>query len=376
MAHPRIDPTRIRTRPLAQRNSLLRLDEINLDPDAQPPQVGRLRAAIAELADRVIRARQAGAPVVLVYGAHLVKNGCVPLVNRLIRDGWITHLATQGAGVIHDWEFAFSAVSSESVRENTPRGTFGTWTETGWMINFAAAAGPVYDRGLGEALGWLVEHDGWPFEQSPVELGRLLAEQLKDAPEHPLTAARAEMLQMLERAALLAEGATAPRLSHCCRDQSIIAAAYFRRVPLCVMPGIGYDIYSCHPLFMPAAIGRASGIDFHQFCHAIEQLSGGVYLSIGSAIMSPQVFEKALSIANNLRIGRGEPPVSHHHVAVVDIQKGDDWDWNQGEPPPDHPAYYLRFCKSFHRLAGSMQYLCGDNRVVLANLVWQLRHAR
>ena len=101
-------------------------------------------------------------------------------------------------------------------------------------------------------------------------------------------------------------------------------------------------------------------------------LTGGVYLSIGSAIMSPQVFEKALSLANNLRLQEGQPVIRDHAITVVDLQPGGNWDWTKGEPPKDHPAYYLRFCKTFHRMGGSLGYLCGDNRVVLANLVARL----
>ncbi len=104
------------------------------------------------------------------------------------------------------------------------------------------------------------------------------------------------------------------------------------------------------------------------------QLGGGVYLSVGSAIASPQVFEKAFSIANNLREQEGRPPLGDHQVAIVDIQDSGGWDWQTGEPPVDHAAYYLRFCKTFHRLApGAVSYLQADNRAVLHGLVHELR---
>ncbi len=335
MAYRRIDPKRIAVRPLAQRRSLLEIQRIAMDPHAPPPPLNPSQTAQVErLADRIRAAREVGASVMLTYGAHVIKNGCGPLLAALMRDGWLTHLATQGAGVIHDWEFAYQGRSSESVRDNAPAGRFGTWEETGQWIVDAALRGQQRDQGLGEALGVLMnEH----------------------AQDH----------------------------SH--RHYSATAAAAEHRVPLCVMPGIGYDIYCCHPAFTEdagAALGRCATRDFHTLCEGVCGLTGGVYLSIGSAIMSPQVFEKALSIANNLRQQRVEPFVRDFHLAVVDIQDSGGWDWSQGEPPTDHPAYYLRFCKTFYRMAqgpagegdrGTLDYLQLDNRAMLANLVAALR---
>jgi hypothetical protein len=267
----------------------------------------------------------------LTYGAHVIKNGCGPLINALLEGGWLTHLATQGAGIIHDWEFAHLGRSSESVRDNAPKGEFGTWDETGRWIIDAARLGATGDAGLGEALGSLMA-------------------------DHPDA----------HRWARYSVTATAQRLG----------------VPLCVMPGLGYDIYCCHPRFdeeAGAAIGRCAARDFHTFCAGVTNLSSGVYLSVGSAIMSPQVFEKAFSIANNLRLNAGQPPLRDHYIAVVDIQDAAGWDWSQGEPPEQHPAYYLRFFKSFYRLSqapgagGAIDYLQGDNRLILHGLVDALR---
>ena len=128
-------------------------------------------------------------------------------------------------------------------------------------------------------------------------------------------------------------------------------------MPLTVHPGIGYDIISNHPDVQRR--GRSGGrrrLDFAQFGRAVEGLDGGVVLSVGSAIMAPQVFEKSLSCVNNLRLQAGRPIVRDHTIYVVDIQDGGNWDWTQGEPPKDNPAYYLRFCKSFARMGGTMNY--------------------
>ena len=96
-------------------------------------------------------------------------------------------------------------------------------------------------------------------------------------------------------------------------------------------------------------------------------------MGIGSAIMGPQVFEKSISCVNNLRLQAGRPVVSGHSIFVVDIQDGGNWDWTTGEPPKSHPAYYLRFCKSFSRMGGSMRYVQSDNVAFVHNLWERLR---
>jgi len=122
-------------------------------------------------------------------------------------------------------------------------------------------------------------------------------------------------------------------------------------------------------------LGRASGTDARLFARSVLNLTGGVYMSVGCAIMSPQVFEKAFSLANNILEQRGAPHVTGHTIAVVDIQDDGGWDWSKGEPPKSSPAYYLRFFKSFHRMGGDALYLCGDNCVVLHNLLRLLRRS-
>jgi hypothetical protein len=159
---------------------------------------------------------------------------------------------------------------------------------------------------------------------------------------------------------------------HPWKHTSIFAQAFRRDIPLTVHPGIGYDIISNHPWFNGAVLGRASGIDFALIGGAIERLDGGVVLSVGSAIMAPQVFEKSISCVNNLRLQNGRGIVRDHAFYVVDLQDGGNWDWSKGEPPKDNPAYYLRFCKSFSRMGGAMHYAQCDNVVFLQRLVHEL----
>src|SRR5205814_1787829 len=149
---------------------------------------------------------------------------------------------------------------------------------------------------------------------------------------------------------------------------SLLATAYRKSVPFTVHPGVGYDIIANHPMFRGAVIGRAADTDFRLFGGSVERLDGGVVLSVGSAIMAPQVFEKALSCVNNLRLQAGRPIVQDHTICVVDLQDGGNWDWTRGEPPKDNPAYYLRFCKSYSRMGGPMRYVQCDNVMFLRHL--------
>ena len=365
MPYPRIDARQLEVFPLAQRRNITRIEEEAIDPSSPPPDPGpELGRQIEQLAAAIRDARARDASVMLTYGAHLVKNCCGLLVNALVDGGWITHLATQGAGVIHDWEFAFLGQSGEWVRDNAPAGCFGSWDETGRWINLAVIAGAAEGLGFGESMGRMMESDGLELP-SPQDLRRQIAE----APGHERAAARADLLWTMDQFHLR-PGWHA--VEHPFRRYSILACAYRRGVPMTVHPGIGYDIIVNHPLYHGAAIGRAAATDVRVFTQGVDRLDGGVYLSVGSAIMSPQVFEKAFSAANNLRRRTGRPLLRDHRIAIVDIQAGGGWDWSAGEPPKDNPAYYLRYCKSFYRMGGTLEYLQCDNKVFLANLVAQL----
>jgi hypothetical protein len=129
---------------------------------------------------------------------------------------------------------------------------------------------------------------------------------------------------------------------------------------------IGHDIIYTHPANDCAAVGRTAGRDLLTFAEAISRIDRGVYLSIGSAIMSPMIFEKSMAMAQNLALQEGKS-ITDHTIIVVDLMKS-KWDWTQGEPPEDSSAYYLRFLKSFARMGGTMRYISADNRSFLARL--------
>jgi len=357
-----LDLKKIQAYPLAQRRNLSTLEELLEFSQTEAAPCSKVstehgRDAVA----KIMAARKRGASVMLIYGAHLVKNGLLEVVNALVEGGWVTHLATNGAGTIHDWELAFQGRTAESVRDNVATGTFGTWDETGRNIHLALLAGALRGEGYGRSLGRFIVEDGTNLPTAD-ELKKTLSAE----PAHPMAPARAELLQ-----AMIAHQLPAGRIEvkHRHPGSSILAQAFRHNVPLTVHPGIGYDIISNHPMFNGAAIGRAATTDFALFGRAVEGLDGGVVLSVGSAIMAPQVFEKSLSCVNNLRLQAGRKIVSGHTIYVVDIQDGGNWDWSQGEPPKDNPAYYLRFCKSFARMGGTMKYVECDNVVFLRNLL-------
>jgi hypothetical protein len=244
-------------------------------------------------------------------------------------------------------------------------GTFGTWHETATNIHLAIMTGALDGLGYGVSLGRFIHHDGTIVPSADV-----LKFQIAATPDDPLTAARADLLQAI-KAGHFHSGER--HINHRWKHASIVAQAYRLGVPLTVHPGIGYDIIANHPCFSGAAIGRAADHDFRLFGGSVDRLDGGVVLSIGSAIMGPQVFEKSLSCVNNLRLQSGKPVVCGHTIFVVDLQDGGGWDWAAGEPPKSNPAYYLRFCKSFSRMGAPMRYIQADNAAFVQGLWERLR---
>jgi hypothetical protein len=363
----RLDRRQLRMYPLAERKHKLRMADIAVRPDTPAPSLPAGPAAqIRRAAERVRAARDHDRPVVLTFGAHLIKNGLAPVVNRLVEDGWVTHVATNGAGSIHDWEFAYLGLSTEDVRANTAQGRFGTWDETGRYTGLAVAAGGAEGLGYGESMGRLIEEDGLAIPTRD-ELRERIAAAAAAEPVGESLGALADLLHLVTTFDVPAGRMAVP---HPWKEFSVQATARRRGVPFTVHPGVGYDIVYTHPMVAGGPIGRGAVRDFLSYADTISRLSGGVHLAVGSAIMAPMVFEKSLSMANNLAMQRGEPVVSDHYLVVVDIQEGGDWDWSRGEPPMDHAAYYLRFCKTFYRMGGTLDYVCLDNRGFLLGL-WQ-----
>lgn len=363
---PALDLARLRVLPLAKRKTLSRIEDKLLPLTSPlPPADPTIVRGATEAATRIRAAREQGAAVILMYGAHLIRNGTQHFLIDLLERGLVTHLATNGAGTIHDWEYSWFGGSLEGVEENVAAGTFGAWEETGRNIHLALMAGALSGLGYGPSLGKYIHEDGCSLPDRDV-----LAQMLAQFPADPLAAAGAELLGAMVRHGL---AAGRHEITHAWKATSMLAAAWRLGSGFTVHPGIGYDIVSCHPMFNGAVLGRAAGEDFRQFAGAVDQLDHGVLLCIGSAIMAPQVFEKSLSCVHNLRFQANRPAVSGHTIYVVDLQDGGGWDWTQGEPPKNHPAYYLRFCKSFSRMGGDFRYVQSDNALFVQHLHHALR---
>jgi len=370
MPYPLLDRSKLLLHPLRERGNKVDILRDAVAPSATPrdlPPAGR--DVLAECVDKIHAARAAGRPVMLAFGAHTIKNGLGPVLIRLIEQGWVTLLATNGAGIIHDWEFSFQGLSSEDVRANVDKGQFGIWQETGFNLNLAIVVGASEGLGYGESVGKMIQREGLDIPSLPdlIQIARATAET------NPNLAA-----SVLDLAATVRKWDIAPgflSIPHPFKKFSAQAAAFRLNVPFTAHPMIGHDIIYTHPANHGAAIGRAALRDFLTYANQVHQLEGGVYISLGSAVMSPMVFEKSLSMSQNLELQEGRK-ITRHHMLIVDLAES-TWDWQKdGEPPADNPAYYLRYCKTFSRMGGTMRYLSADNRDFLLTLLQSLEKSR
>jgi len=368
MTHPLFDRHLLSIHSLAERANKVVIARDRVDPERSEVTLSPgATQAVEEAAAAIRRARDEGRPAILAFGAHTIKNGLGPLLIRFIEQRWITHLATNGAGIIHDWELAYLGQTSEDVRTNIQAGEFGIWQETGLFINLAIAVGAYEGLGYGESIGAFVTRGGVEIPREKELLSRLAspAGRRPASREELAGAAAAGDLLGLIRDLGLTEGFL--RVSHPFKEYGVQAAAYRLGVPFTGHPMFGHDIIYTHPASCGAAIGRTAERDFLSIAEGISRIEGGVYLSVGSAVMSPMVFEKCFSMAQNIAVQEGRH-IDRHTIFVVDLAEA-PWDWQTlGEPPPDNPAYYLRFCKTFSRMGGTMRYVSADNRSFLVAL--------
>jgi hypothetical protein len=311
-SYPQFDRSKLRIQPLSQREHLVSLSDL-LRVGEQP--VPFEHPDLPAVADAIVAARKRHAAVVLLMGAHVIKQGLSRYVIDLLRRGLISVVAANGACPIHDYELARAGATSESVARYIRQGQFGLWSEPA-EINDIIAAGNKEGLGFGESLGRWV--------------------------------ARSE----------------APH-----KDVSIFAAAYDCSVPATVHIGVGYDIIHEHPNFDAAAAGEASYRDFLILAKVIEGLEGGVVLCYGTAVMGPEVYLKALSMARNVAAQAGRE-IRHFTSAVFDLVNlaGD----LHAEAPTDSPEYYYRPFKTLLvrtvRDGGQSFYIRGDHRATMPAL--------
>ena len=366
----------IKPKPLAERVNKLKVLKL-------AEKIGRGSIALSEearesvrrAAERIRSARERGAARILTYGAHSIKNGLGPTMAALADEGWITHFATNGAGIIHDWEFALQAESGEDVHRYVLEGQFGIWEETGRYMNLSFLVGALEGLGYAESIAATI--DCGKIAVPSLERLRAMAEESArsdDPAELERGAAAMDLATMIARGNLPKEG-TVYEIPHPFKEYSLIWRLRHAGVTQTCHPMIGHDIIYTHPVNFPAAIGRCAERDFLAFVRSVANLKGGIYLSVGSAVMSPMIFEKALSMARNAARQRGES-IDDFDIHVLDLAPS-RWDWNSaGEPPVDNPAYYLRFCKTFSRMGGDMIYTSADNASWIPALLAELRKNR
>ena len=355
------DRTEMRYLLLSERKNKVFIERDYVDENTYESKASaELKRRAEHIADELRKAKETGASRMCAFGAHAIKNGLGPLLSKFAAEGWFTHLATNGAGVIHDWEFAFQGQSSEDVRANVALGQFGTWQETGFSINSAIVAGAYEGLGYGEAVGKMISEDGIRIPAAE-ELEAVICD--KNAPLAKRAAA-ADFLDAI-RALDLREGSFLT-IAHPYKRFSVQAACYENGVPFTDHPMFGHDIIYTHKANKGAAIGRTAEVDFLRYAASVSALENGVYLSIGSAVMSPMIFEKALSMARNVALQKGKD-IRNAAIHVFDLQR-ETWDWKKGEPPADNPAYYLRFMKTFSRMGCPVDYTSADNRDIVVEL--------
>ncbi len=254
MVYSKLDRSLLKILPLAEREHKMTVADLYpLDAETPPYENDDLRI----VADRVIQAHSGGKQVIWMMGAHVMRRGNSRYIIDLMERGILTHLATNGAGAIHDFELALIGATLEDVERYIWDGKFGNWEETGRYLNDAIIRGYHDKIGFGEAIGRFIQN-----------------------------------------------GECGVKFPH--RAISMFAAAYRLGVPMTVHKGIGYDIIDQHPAADYAAMGYTTGEDFLRFAHSVSKLEEGVLLNLGSAVMGPEVYLKSLSMARNIATQHGE----------------------------------------------------------------------
>ncbi len=204
----------------------------------------------------ILYARTSRKPIIWGLGGHVIKVGLGPIINDLMFHGFVTGIAMNGSAAIHDFEVAFRGATSEEVEDQIDSGRFGTARETGEFMNAAINEGAANGIGMGESLGRFIHRNQPPFSYDAL---------------------------------------------------SILAQAYHHNIPVTVHVAVGTDIIHIHPSTSGASLGETTYRDFRLLCTMTKELNaGGVYLNLGSAVILPEVFLKAISIVRNLGFELGE----------------------------------------------------------------------
>jgi len=253
-SYDEFDPSGVHTYPLASRKSRARAEDFAKPVtsgasfktwlDSLPRILGA--ADVRRVIEAIAAAKKRDSGIVWGIGAHVIKTGVSPVLIDLMERGYVSALAMNGAGIIHDFEIALSGATSEDVDEALGPGKFGMAEETGTLLNEAIRVARAEHKGLGQGVAGFL------------------------AKRHPKHA-----------------------------DKSLAVAAHRLGVPLTVHVAVGTDITHMHPTASGADIGETSLRDFRYFTSCVARLAGGVYLNCGSAVILPEVFLKAVALARN-----------------------------------------------------------------------------
>jgi len=284
MQLPKFDRATLSIKPLADRSHEL---DASVIADLDAAKALNMGSKIQVVAEHIINARSKGNAVILMMGAHVIRSGVQRYLIDLMEKGYISCIATNGGGMIHDFEFALIGATTEKVAKYIKDGQFGLWKETALLNDIISQAYKKNDAvGMGEAVGEHIEKFNLPH-----------------------------------------------------KAVSILAAAYRLHIPITIHVGIGYDIIHAHPNCDGAATGALSYNDFLKFTSVVQNLEGGVAMNFGSAVMAPEVFLKALSMARNVAHQKNKE-IRHFTTLVCDLVKLPS-DINK-EAPKDSAAYYFR----------------------------------
>jgi len=317
MPFEQFDRSKLHRLPISQRIHDLDLS-VMLNPGTHVP--GFTHPSIDKLCDRILEARKKNAAVLMMMGAHVIRAGTAPYLLKLMERGLVTHFALNGAGAIHDFEFAEIGATTESVAKYISEGQFGLWLEDE-RYNDAVNQGAAMGLGFGEAVGRYIEENKFPY-----------------------------------------------------RQYSLLAGAYRMKVPVTVHVGVGCDIVHEHPNCDGAAIGKASYTDFLIYARTIQNLENGVFLNFGSAVIGPEVYLKCLAMARNVAHQEGKK-ITNFTTAVFDLHALEGQNLHDA-PPKTDPRYYFRPWKTILARTvadgGESFYIQGEHRETVPALAAKL----
>ena len=317
MPFEQFDRSKLKRLPITQRIHDLDLS-VMLDPESHVPDFSH--PAIGLLCEKIVKAREKNAAVLMMMGAHVIRAGTALYLLKLMERGLITHFALNGAGAIHDFEFAAIGATCESVAKYISEGQFGLWLEDE-RINDAVNQGASDGIGFGEAVGKYIEEKKLPH-----------------------------------------------------RQYSLFAGGYRMKVPVTVHVGVGCDIIHEQPNCDGAALGKTSYTDFLVYARTIQNLENGVFLNFGSAVTGPEVYLKCLSMARNVAHQEGRK-ISNFTTAVFDLLALDDSNLLNA-PSKTDPRYYFRPWKTILARTvadgGESYYIQGAHRDTVPALAVKL----